>query len=146
MSDTPRTDMQFRGQVIQSVKVGDGEFVPVVNRVFAEELELENAAMKEDITRLYDSLTGETNARMAADDEILTLRAELAGLRMDAERIAFAESKRATIYAAYDNGRVLHWVFVDETKPSDRRGVLGKSIRVAIDAALQPLSPTNEKG
>jgi hypothetical protein len=71
------------------------------------------------------------------EGRIAELEAECKTLREDAERLDFAESKRSTIYAAYDNGKILHWVFVDEIKPRDRRGALGITIREAIDAARE---------
>lgn len=49
----------------------------------------------------------------------------------DTERLDWLQAKRATVYRA-DIG--LHWVVVDETK-RDRRGVVGDSLRDAIDKA-----------
>lgn len=50
----------------------------------------------------------------------------------DNERLNWLEAKRATVYRSSTGGT--HWVIVDETT-RDRRGVLGKDLRDAIDNA-----------
>jgi hypothetical protein len=64
---------------------------------------------------------------------------QLAAERKDAERIDALELMRATVYASVDEGRLMHWVVVDETKRA-RRGNVAKSLRDAIDATL-PAAP-----
>ena len=59
-------------------------------------------------------------------------------LREDAARLDFIANRHATIYASNQSrgAGVLYWVFVDEAvSQSDRRGVLGKTLRNAIDRA-----------
>lgn len=50
----------------------------------------------------------------------------------DTDRIDWLIEARATVYGAESGS---HWVVVDETKPT-RSGVLGASLRVAIDKAM----------
>ena len=57
-------------------------------------------------------------------------------LGKDSARLDHVDSKRATVYCSLGSSRILHWVFVDETSNS-RKGVLGKTLRAAIDAAMK---------
>lgn len=67
------------------------------------------------------------------DDLRLLIAAAEAGER-DAARLDFVESKMGTLYCSGDTRT--HWVFVDETTPrGTRRGILGDTLRAAIDAA-----------
>lgn len=55
--------------------------------------------------------------------------------RTDTERLDWLQSHRATAYRSATGGT--HWVVVDETV-SDRKGILGKTLRDAIDSACGP--------
>lgn len=162
-TDTPTTDDEavelLRFGIVQtpieqftSVNAGEFDRVRTERRMLncAAYAERELAAARQRIAEqerdyglLNLCLEQRQNQIKVADEYIATLEANakeltarLEAAERDGARLAFAENKRATIYAAYDNGKLLHWVFVDETKPGDRRGVLGKTIRTAIDAAL----------
>ena len=58
----------------------------------------------------------------------------LAGEGCDAARLNSLEKMRASVYASFDNGRVMHWVVVDETK-RERKGNVANTLRDAIEAA-----------
>ncbi len=88
-------------------------------------------------------------ARLRAENEALTEKAaelsedcagwqrECERLREDVRRIDALEAWSASVYLSRDpeTTRRGHWVVVDETKRT-RRGVLGDTLRGAVDAAL----------
>lgn len=68
---------------------------------------------------------------LEAERDALKLGASEAG--RDRERIEWLQTARATIYRSET---CPHWVVVDERQPSRRTGVLGTTLRDAIDNAM----------
>ena len=72
---------------------------------------------------------------MTAENLRTLLEEAVEPYRKDAERLDFVQSKWATIYSSHAGGKLSHWVFVDEKKRT-RTGIVGESLREAIDAAI----------
>jgi len=78
-------------------------------------------------------LTAIPKMQRAAD-----LLTQAAAMARDAGRVNYIERTRATIYASkdFEHGTFKHWVVVNESGQI-RRGMLGETLRAAIDAAMK---------